>query len=60
MLSGGVSLLFEFLEGCIFFEVLDVVGQVGFFLFDLFFLNRARRRSGRSFGRPGNDCELVV
>ena len=41
VLSGGVSLLFEFLEGCIFFEFLDVVGQVGFFLFDLFFLNRA-------------------
>ena len=60
MLSGSVSLLFEFLEGSIFLEVLDVVGQVGFFLFDLFFFHRARSRGGRSFGMLGNDYELVV
>ena len=41
MLSGGVSFFFEFLEGRIFFEFFDVVGQVGFFFFDLFFLHRA-------------------
>jgi len=60
MLSGSVGLFFEFLKGSIFLKVLDVVGQIGFFLFDLFFLNRARRRSGRSFGMLGNDYEPVV
>ncbi len=56
MLSGSVSLLFEFLEGGIFLEVLDVVGQVRFFLFDLFFFDRARSRHRRSW----SECSATI
>ena len=55
VLTGGVGFFFEFLEGRIFFEFFDVVSQVGFFLFDLFFLDCACGRDGRGlievFGR---------
>ena len=37
VLTGCVRLFFEFLESCILFEIFDVVCQVGFFFFDLFF-----------------------
>ncbi len=39
--ASSVSLLFEFLEGCIFFEFLNIVGQIGFFLLDHFFVDRS-------------------
>ena len=54
-----MGFLFEFLEGSIFFKFLDVVGQVGFFLFDLFLFNRTGGRSGRGlFGMLGDYYEL--
>ena len=60
-LSGGVGLFFEFLEGSIFFEFFDVVGQVGFFLFDLFLFNRTGGRSVRGLvGMLGHYYQLAI
>ena len=61
ILSGGVGLLFEFLEGSIFFKFFDVVGQVGFFFFDLFLFNRTGGRNARGLlGMLGHYYELVI
>ena len=60
MLSRGVGFLFELLEGSIFFEVLDVVSQVRFFFFDLFFFDRARGLHRRLVRMLGHDYELVI
>ena len=46
VLTCGVGFFFEFLEGCILFQLFDVVSQVGFFLFDLFFLDSAAAEMG--------------
>ena len=56
VLTGGVGLLFQFLESSIFFKFFDVVSQIGFFLFDLFFFDPASDR-GRLLGL---DYELVI
>ena len=47
-----MGLFFEFLEGRVFFELFDVVGQVGFFLFDFFFFHGSGsvRRRGQMLG----------
>ena len=60
VLTRSVSFLFEFLEGCIFLEFLDVVSQVRFFLFDLFFFDRARSLHRRLVRMLGHDYELVI
>ncbi len=59
MFTGGVGFLFEFFESGIFLEVLDVVGQVGFLLFDFFFFDLARGRSGLT-GTLGHDRQIAV
>ncbi len=46
LFSGCVGLFFKLLEGCILLEVLDVMSQIRFFLFDLFFLDRPRQCNG--------------
>ena len=61
VLTGRVGFFFEFLEGGIFFQFLDVVSKIRFFLFDLFFFDCTWGSSGRRrFRMLGGDGQAAV
>src|ERR1700690_2745393 len=51
-LAGFVGFLFQFFEGGVLFELLDVVGQIRLFLFDLFFF--------QSFGGGRRSFQMIL